>query len=103
MLDVVAQVDVEIALLPSAVQKRSGYRPNHKHPRTGDFFLGQVTFENGFVDPGETARARVRIIASASDLDALLQFGSWSVWEATTHVAQVRVLGIHSRAQLGDA
>lgn len=102
MLDVVAQVEIELALLPSARKKRSGCRPNHKHPRTGEFLLGEVTFENGFVDPGEVARAQVRILASAGDLDSLLQFGSWSVWEATTHVAQVQVTGLISRAPLRD-
>lgn len=102
MLDVVAHVEIELALLPSARQKRSGYRPNHKHPRTGEFFLGEVTFESGFVDPGELARAQVRVLASAGDLDSLLQFGSWSVWEATTHVAQVHVTGVISRARLGE-
>ena len=101
MLDIVALLEIDLALLPSAVQKRSGYRPNHKHPRTGEFFLGEVTFQSGFVDPGEVARAQVRILASASDLDSLLRFGSWSVWEATTHVAQVSVNGLISRAPLG--
>jgi len=97
----VAEVDVELALLPSAVQKRSRYRPNHLHPRTGEFFLGEVTFENGVVDPGETSRACVRILATTGDLDSLLKFGAWSVWEATTHVAQIRVIALVSRAPLG--
>ena len=90
-------MEVEIALLPSTVQKRSGYRPNHKHPRTGEFFLGAVVFENGYVDPGETARARVRLLTRPGDIDSLLQFGSWSIWEGATHVAHARVIELISR------
>lgn len=94
MKELVARVEVEVALLPSAVQKRSGYRPNHKHPRTGDFFLGEVTFETGSVEPGQTARAHVRIFLSEAELHSLLEFGSWSVWEARTHVAQIRLIDV---------
>ena len=92
-----AELDVEIALLPSTIQKRSGYRPNHKHPRTGEFFLGAFVFEDGYVDPGETARARLRILTRAGDLEPLLQFGSWSIWEGATHVAQARIIELISR------
>jgi len=88
-----AELEVEIALLPSAVQKRSNYRPNHKHPLTGEFFLGQVTFHDGFIDPGTTARALVRILAFDEHIDSLVRFGSWTIWEAASHVGNVRIIG----------
>ena len=94
MDQVIAELDVEIALLPSATQKRSDYRPNHKHPRTGEYFLGHVTFQDGHIDPGAIAQAHVRLLAVPSDLDSLIAFGSWTIWEGPTHVGSVRVIGL---------
>jgi hypothetical protein len=94
MDQVIAELHVEIALLPSAVQKRSGYRPNHKHPLTGEYFLGHVTFQDGLIDPGTTAKAHVRLLATQPDLDSLLAFGSWTIWEGPTHVGSVRALDL---------
>ena len=94
MDQIIAELEIEVALLASAVQKRSGYRPNHKHPLTGEYFMGQVTFHNGHVDPGATARAHIRLFATASDLDSLLAFGSWSIWEGPHHVGSARVVGM---------
>ncbi|QIL21080.1 hypothetical protein [Thermomonas sp. HDW16] len=93
MEESVAELEVEIALLPSAGQKRSNYRPNHKHPLTGEFFLGQVTFHDGLVDPGTTARALVRLLAYDDQIDSLVHFGSWTIWEAATHVGNARIIG----------
>ncbi len=66
MDQVIAELHVEIALLPSAVQKRSGYRPNHKHPLTGEYFLGHVTFQDALIDPGTTAKAHIRLFGNAA-------------------------------------
>jgi hypothetical protein len=94
MDQVIAELNVEIALLPSAVQKRSDYRPNHKHPLTGEYFLVHVIFQDGFVDPGATASAHVRVLATQPDIDSLLAFGSWAIWEGPTHVGSVRIVDL---------
>lgn len=90
----IAELEVEIALLASARQKRSGYRPNHKHPLTGECFLGQVTFHDGNIDPGTVSRAHVRLLACAEHIDSLLTFGSWTIWEGPTHVGSARIIGL---------
>ena len=92
MEEVTATLEIEFALLPSFGQRRDGYRPNHKHPLTGEHFLGQVTFEHGFVDAGAIAKASVRLILRAKDYDSLIRFGCWSVWEGATHVGLIKVL-----------
>lgn len=97
MVDGFAEVVVDIALLATVTQRRSDYRPNHKHPLTGEFFLGGIVFDNGHIDPGQTARARVRLITRLEDLDALLQFGSWSIWEGPNHVGHARIIELISR------
>jgi hypothetical protein len=93
MEESIAELEIEIALLPSACQKRSGYRPNHKHPRTGEYFLGHVTFHDGHIDPGTVGRAHVRLLAYSDHIDSLLAFGSWTIWEGPTHVGSVRIIG----------
>ena len=96
-MDGIAEAVVEIALLATVTQRRSDYRPNHKHPLTGEFFLGAIVFDTGHVNPGETARARIRLLTRFEDLDSLLQFGSWSIWEGATHVAHARIIELISR------
>ena len=93
MQESVAELEIEFALLPSAAQKRSDYRPNHKHPLTGEFFLGQVTFHDGFVDPGTTVLAFVRLLGYDEHIDSLIRFGSWTIWEGATHVGSARIIG----------
>ena len=56
--------------------------------------MGQVTFHDGHVDPGSTAKAQIRLWAFPEDLEALLAFGSWTIWEGATHVGSVRFLGL---------
>ena len=92
MDQVVASLEIEFALLPSFGQRRSGYRPNHKHPLTGDFFLGEVTFKDGHVNEGATARGVIRLFLTPRDFESLVNFGSWSVWEAATHVGAIRIV-----------
>ena len=94
MEESIAELEVEIALLPSATQKRSDYRPNHKHPLTGEFFLGHVTFREGHIDPGTVGLAQVRLLAHSNHIDSLLDFGSWTIWEGATHVGSVRIIGL---------
>ena len=99
--DVATELGVEVALLPASPSTRktsfsSGYRPNHKHPRTGEDFIGEFTFEDETsVAPGGIARARLRIIATPEQLETLAAFGSWTIWEGPRHVGSVRILGSH--------
>jgi hypothetical protein len=95
-----AYFDVEVALLPTEVGGRSGpistgYRPNHKDPLGGEFFMGSFTFENNTsLAPGQVKRARLHVIAMLSQIAAIRAFGSWTFWEGPTrHVGSVRVLG----------
>jgi hypothetical protein len=74
METVVADLEVEIAL-------------------TGEYFMGQVEFADGFIAPGGCALASVRTWLSREDLQSLLSFGSWSIWEGPHHVGSARVLG----------
>ena len=92
MEQVVAHLQIEFALLPSFGQRRSGYRPNHKHPLTGEFFLGEITFNDGHVDEGTTARGSIRLFLTPDDYKSLVNFGSWDVWEAATHVGAIKIL-----------
>ncbi|MFC7301107.1 hypothetical protein [Cognatiluteimonas weifangensis] len=92
MEQVVAIHKIEFALLPSFVQRRSGYRPNHKHPLTGEFFLGEVMFTDGHVNEGATATGTVRLWLTTEDHASLMSFGSWSVWEASTHVGAIKIM-----------
>jgi hypothetical protein len=94
MEESIAELEVEIALLPSAVQKRSDYRPNHKHPLTGEFFLGHVIFQEGHIDPGTVGRAHVRLLGYSDHIESLLDFGSWTIWEGDSHVGSVRIIGM---------
>jgi len=90
----VAELEVEIAMLPSAGQRRSNYRPENKHPLTGDFLIGEITFKQGLADPGVPAAALVRILALPSNLASLIEFGSWTIWEGPTHVGSVKLTGL---------
>jgi len=94
MEESVAELEVEIALLQSARQKRSDYRPDHKHPLTGENFLGHLTFHDGYIDPGTVSRAHLRLLAYRDHIDSLLAFGSWTIWEGATHVGSVRIIGV---------
>jgi hypothetical protein len=95
-----AYFDVEVALLPTEVGGRSGpistgYRPNHKDPLGGEFFIGFLTFdEDVSLAPGHVQRGRVQVIAMPSQIAAIRTFGSWTFWEGPTrHVGSVRILG----------
>lgn len=92
----IVELEIEIALLPSSSRKRSDYRPNHKHPLTGEYLLGQVTFHDGHIDPGTVGRAHVRILAHYEDIEFLMAFGSWTIWEGPHHVGNVRIMGVGS-------
>jgi hypothetical protein len=87
---------IEVALLPAQASYRnapvdSGYRPNHKHPLTGEYFMGQLELANP-IHPGGTGHGHVRVLISPSQLDTLQVFGSWTIWEGPHHVGNVRVV-----------
>lgn len=91
-----AHFEVEVALLPMSHSSRklafaSGYRPNHKHPITGEYFMGQFTVA-AEVAPGMQARANVAVIAMPEQIAALAAFGSWTIWEGPNHVGSVRII-----------
>ena len=92
MKEVIDTLEIEFALLPSFGQRRDNYRPNHRHPLTGEHFLGQVTFEHGFVDAGTASKASVRLLLLAEDYDSLIDFGCWTVWEGATHVGLIKII-----------
>ena len=92
-----AQFEVEVALLPAALSGKAsalvnGYRPNHKHPLTGDYFMGQFSTDDP-VEPGQQAVVRVTVLASAEQITQLQAFGSWTIWEGPRHVGSVKLLG----------
>ncbi|MDR0214309.1 MAG: hypothetical protein LBJ15_09935 [Comamonas sp.] len=90
-----AQFEVELALLPVALGRKSaagsGYRPNHKHPLTGEYFMGQFSMDAS-VAPGEQARVSVTVLASAQQIDQLQSWGSWTIWEGSHPVGSVKLL-----------
>ena len=92
MEQVTATMEIEFALLPAFDQRRSGYRPNHKHPLTGEYFLGEVTFDGGHVSGGAIAKGSVRVFLTPDNLESVVAFGSWGVWEAATHVGQIKLV-----------
>ena len=91
-----AQFEVELALLPADMGRQSaighGYRPNHKHPLTGEYFMGHFSLDEA-VQPGEHVIACVTVLASAEQIASLQAFGSWTIWEGPRHVGSVKLLG----------
>jgi hypothetical protein len=96
MTDSVAELEIDVALLAGVSQRRSMYRPNHRHPLSGEFFLGHVTFHQGFVDPGTVARATIHLLLPQDQLASLLAFGYWPIFEAQTHVGSAKIVSITS-------
>ena len=91
-----AILEVEVFLLPTGAGGRKapvslGYRPNHKHPRTGEYFMGELTF-SGALKPGDSARAQMRVIASSCLIAEIVELGSWTIWEGPHHVGSIRIL-----------
>lgn len=71
----------------------SGVRPNHRHPVTGDFFPGVITFEDGTLKPGSTGKGTVRVMVLSHQLEALRLFRSWTIWAGPQrHVGTIRVI-----------
>lgn len=91
-----AKFEVEVALLPAALSGKAsalvgGYRPNHKHPLTGEYFMGQFSTEDT-IEPGQQAVVCVTVLASTEQIAQLQAFGSWTIWEGPRHVGSVRLL-----------
>ena len=91
-----AQFEVELVLLPTDMGRQSaignGYRPNHKHPLTGEYFMGHFSLDEA-VQPGDHVIACVTVLASAEQIESLQAFGSWTIWEGPRHVGSVKLLG----------
>ena len=91
-----AQFEVELALLPADMGRQSaignGYRPNHKHPLTGEYFMGHFSLDDA-VQPGEHVIACVTVLASTEQIASLQAFGSWTIWKGPRHVGSVKLLG----------
>ncbi|GKW26749.1 hypothetical protein R0L47_22970 [Pectobacterium polonicum] len=66
---------------------RSGYRPNHKDPASGAYFMGQFHFD-GEIAPGQTTSATVTVIASTEQLETLSRVGEWTLWEGPHYVGK---------------
>lgn len=71
----------------------SGYRPNHKHPLTGEYFMGELCFD-GAVLPGETTSATARIWCTAEQLESLLQKKTWTIWEGPHYVGHIDIIAM---------
>lgn len=98
-MDEIAELEVEVALLPTSASVRkapveSGFRPNHKHPLSGDFFIGSINFsDGGSIAPGQSRVASVKLLATSEQLRTLRQFGSWTIWEGpVNHIGSVRII-----------
>lgn len=98
-MDAIAELEVEIALLPTSTSVLkaplgSGFRPNHKHPVSGDFFIGSINFsDGGSIAPGKSRVASVKLIATSEQLRTLRQFGSWTIWAGpVNHIGSVRII-----------
>ena len=97
-----AVLDVVLTLAPSAAANQpgahgrqsavhDGYRPNHLDAASGDFFMG--IFElTAPLPPGESAAARVRVLALPQHLRSVQQAGGWAVHEGSHRVGQVRIV-----------
>lgn len=86
-----AKFKVMLCLAAGSVRRsacRSGYRPNHKDPVSGAYFMGQFHFD-GEVAPGETISATVSVIASTEQLETLSRIGEWTLWEGPHLVGHV--------------
>lgn len=95
--EVVAELEVELWLLPTSGCRRTRYRPNHKHPITAEFFLGEIVFDVDKAEPGQCTPARIKVLMQSESLDALLSVGEWTLWEGASQVGSVRLLGVLRR------
>lgn len=69
----------------------SGYRPNHKHPVTGEYFMGAFYFD-GALMPGETLVATLQVLCSAEQLESLVQSKTWTIWEGPHYIGNVEII-----------
>ncbi len=92
MEEMIAVLEVEVALLPAAGSRQLLYRPNHKHPGTCEFVLGQVAFAGDRAEPGKLTPGNARVLLLREDLGSLMGFGSWTIWEGAMHIGSVRTL-----------
>jgi hypothetical protein len=87
------EIRCRIALLATVEGRRSSsqecrYRPNHRDPVDGSFFLGQIGFLEGTViEPGQVKEGIVRVLTSSNRIQALKDFGSWTFWEGPNVMA----------------
>ncbi|AFI88977.1 hypothetical protein F6Q07_18795 [Pectobacterium parmentieri] len=88
-----AEFQVTLCLAAGSARRtpcRSGYRPNHKDPVSGAYFMGQFHFD-GEIAPGETTSATVTVIASVEQVDTLSRVGTWTLWEGPHYIGYVKL------------
>jgi hypothetical protein len=104
MDDQTADFEVEFVMLASHPESwRSGIRPNHKDPLTGDYFMGALEFHDGIASPGIPTMANVCVLGSQEQLAFVRRFGSWTIWEGSKHAGSVRVIREIEHQRAGPA
>lgn len=95
-----AEFSVHVSLDKNGARRTactSGYRPNHKHPVTGEYFMGVFYFE-GALMPGETLVATLKVLCSAEQLASLVQSKTWTIWEGPYYIGNVEIIEKGSRS-----
>ncbi len=94
------EIPCKIALLPAIKSKRVSspecrYRPNHRDPTNGTFFMGQIEFLEGTeIEPGQVKKGIVRVVCLEDQLQSIKRLGSWTFWEGPTLLAgSITVIG----------
>ena len=75
---------------------RSGYRPNHNFgsPDGREFYIGQVDFGDGGIQPGESREVVIRFIAGPGLKERLHVGQAWRIQEGPKLVATGTVLEV---------
>ena len=80
----------DAAASPSRHGRHTPVHDGHLDAASNDFFMG--IFElTAPLAPGESAQARVRMLALPTQLAAVQRAGGWAVFEGSRQVGQVRI------------